>query len=318
MIWKTKESDYFAAHCFEGMERAYPERWKRLHTTPNSSSLIALDPPEDRPALLISGGAGNGPLFPSYVGLGLADAAVLGAPFAAPNAYAIYEAGKAIGAKGVLLLYNNFAGDFLNNEMASELLAMDGIPVRSIMVNDDVATALGEDKANRSGRAGVILLIKMAAEALQEGWSLDATAALLERALEKLLTISMTVDFEAGVVVYGSGFSGEPGIFSSGVATREKACQEAMDILLDELQVDADEQLFCLLNRLRLTSYADGYIMAKHAYDYLSATHQVAAMRVGNFTNIADVYGFTFTLLAMDPEMQRLMQGLRTSDCTSF
>lgn len=308
MIWNTDRMEYYAADCLQGMARACPERWQCLSSEKNSGILIKAKPTPERFAVIISGGAGNGPLFSGYVGEGLADAAVIGAPFAAPNAYAIYEAGKFLGRQnGVLLLYNNFAGDYLNNDMAQELLEIDGIRVETVIANDDIATALDEPRSNRSGRTGIALLIKLAGACSKIGMPLEEAATLLRRANERLGTISMHVSFEKGLIEYGSGFSGEPGIRTANHMDMLRSAREAMELLISNLKPKDDEKLFLLVNRLRLTSYPDSFIMANAAYEVLSEKYEVVQMRVAAFSNIVDTYGFEFSILCMDNKISELM-----------
>ena len=316
MLWKSDKMDYFAADCFSGMEKAYPDRWKSFAPSKNSGTLIKSTPTPDRVAVIISGGAGNGPLFPGYVGEGLADAAVIGAPFAAPNAYSIYEAGKYLGReKGVLLLYNNFAGDYLNNDMAKELLEMDGIRVETVISNDDIATSWGEPRENRNGRCGIGLLIKLAGACSASGKSLEETAGILRRANGRLGTISMHVDFEKNRIDFGAGFSGEPGILTSEIGDMKSAAREAMSILTRDLEPAPGEKLFVLVNRLRLTSYPDSYIMTNAVHGILSERYSVSRIHTAAFSNIVDTYGFNFSILCMDREMELLLEEDAVSDC---
>lgn len=315
MIWNTDRMDYFAADFISGMTKAFPERWQCLRSEKNSGILIKAKPTLDRFAVIVSGGAGNGPLFPGYVTEGLADAAVMGAPFAAPNAYAIYEAGKYLGSEnGVLLLYNNFSGDYLNNDMAQELLEMDGIRVESVIANDDIATALNEPRENRSGRTGIALLIKLAGACAQRKMPLEEAAKLLRRANERLGTLSMHVSFDKRIIEYGAGFSGEPGIRIEDHMDMRRSAREAMELLTSSLSPKDDEQLFFLVNRLRLTSYPDSYIMANACYEVLSEKYHVNQVRVAAFSNIVDTYGFEFTILCMDKVMSELMGGCIATD----
>lgn len=309
MIWNSSRMDYFAADSFSGMERAYPDRWKVFKESKNSGTLIKRKPTLDQIAVIISGGAGNGPLFPGYVGEGLADAAVIGSPYAAPNAYAIYEVGKYLGKeKGVLLLYNNFAGDYLNNDMAKELLEIDGIKVETVICHEDIATALGEPKSNRSGRCGIALLIKLAGSCAKRGMSLEETAALLNRASDHLGTLSLHIDFKANQISFGAGFSGEPGLVTTELLDLRPAARQAMSILTEELALKPKDKLFVLVNRLRLTSYADSFIMANAVYDILSEQYRVEKLRVAAFSNIMDIYGFDYTILKMNSELLELLK----------
>lgn len=311
MIWNTDRMDYYAADFISGMVRAFQDRWKCLRSGKNSGILMKAEPTPDRFAVIISGGGGNGPLFPGYVAEGLADAAVIGAPYGAPNAYAVYEAGKYLGSKnGVLLLYNNFSGDYLNNDMAKELLEMDNIQVETVFSNDDIATALNEPRENRSGRTGIALLIKLAGACSKRKMPLREAAALLRRANERLGTLSMHVYFDRNVIEYGAGFSGEPGIRTENHMDMRRSAREAAELLVSSLNPKEDEKLFLLVNRLRLTSYPDSYIMADAVYSVLSEKYNVSQLRVAAFSNIVDVYGYEFSILCMDSEISELM-----SDC---
>ena len=316
MIWKTGRLDYFAQDMYEGMERALPHVWSSGYTQKNAGVLVKKVPTPERFSVIISGGAGNGPLFPGYVGEGLADAASIGGPYSAPNAYAIYEAAKQLGSKkGVLLLYNNFAGDYLNNDMAQELLEQEGIQVETVISNDDIATALGEPRAVRNGRCGIALLIKLAAAYAKAGMELKEAASLLRYATTRLGTLSIHVDFDAGEIQYGCGFSGEPPVLTETHMDMERAVDTAVHMLLEELKPREDETLFLLVNRLRLSSYADSYIIANLAVKALERHHVVAQLRVAPFSNITDKYGFDFSVLCMNEETAKYMDSYVASDC---
>lgn len=229
MIWKTGRLDYFAEDMFSGMERALPHMWKTGYTQKNAGVLVKRNPTPDRFAVIISGGAGNGPLFPGYVAEGLADAASVGGPFSAPNAYA------------------------------------------------------------------------------KAGLDLSEAARMLRYANTRLGTISVHVDHEAGEVYFGSGFSGEPPMRTETHMDMERTAEEVAQILLEELKPREDETLFVLVNRLRLTSYADSYIMANLITKALEKHRPVAQLRVAAFSNITDKYGFDFSVLCMDGATAKLM-----------
>ena len=80
-------------------------------------------------------------------------------------------------------------------------------------------------------------------------------------------------------------------------------------MLLNDLEPQPHERLYVLVNRLRNTSYADGYIFANLLHGELAPTYSLAQMRVGNFSNIEDVYGYSVTILCADAEQERLLAG---------
>lgn len=56
--------------------------------------------------------------------------------------------------KGVACLYGNYAGDNMNVKMAAEEAEEDGIVVKSVVANADVASAPRDEREKRRGAAG--------------------------------------------------------------------------------------------------------------------------------------------------------------------
>ena len=71
------------------------------------------------------------------------DGAVAGEVFTSPSADKVYEAIKAVNnGAGVLLIIKNYSGDVMNFEMAAEMAGMEGIEVKKIVVDDDIAVEI--------------------------------------------------------------------------------------------------------------------------------------------------------------------------------
>jgi dihydroxyacetone kinase len=133
--------DDIIPEAIEGMLAAHPDILSVEGGT--GRAVVAVDGPrEGKVGIVIGGGSGHEPAFVGYVGRGLADAAAVGNVFASPGPEQIMDAARAAdGGAGVMFLYGNYTGDVLNFDMAAEECADAGIPVRSIAVNDDVASA---------------------------------------------------------------------------------------------------------------------------------------------------------------------------------
>ena len=70
---------------------------------------------------MLDGGAGHEPLFLEFIGAGMADASVHGQVFTAPTPDKVLDAIKAADSgKGVILIYNNYAGDVMNFDMGQD------------------------------------------------------------------------------------------------------------------------------------------------------------------------------------------------------
>ncbi|BAS15019.1 PTS-dependent dihydroxyacetone kinase, dihydroxyacetone-binding subunit DhaK [Arthrobacter sp. Hiyo8] len=101
-------------------------------------------------ALVSGGGSGHEPLHAGFVGHGMLDAAVPGAVFTSPTPDQIIPATAAVDSgAGVIHIVKNYTGDVLNFETAAEMAQAEGISVRSVLVNDDVAV---EDSLYTAGR----------------------------------------------------------------------------------------------------------------------------------------------------------------------
>ncbi len=310
MHWFGETRDNYCPQWFDAMEQAFPECWRAMKGSEPSAVLLKRTPTPERVAVIISGGGSNGPFIPGFVGEGLADAAVVGPPYTAPSAYALYEAGKALGReKGVLLLYNNFMGDYLNNDMADELLRLDGYRVEQVLCRDDMGTAIGEPRENRGGRIAIAYLIKIAARAAKEGKSLQEVAALLRKAEARTSTLCVAVDPLDDRVTFGKGISDEPGFRTLEHATVAGAAEETIRLLVEDVKPRPGEKVYMLVNRLRLTSYSDSFVMAGYLNDALKRRCDVAQMRVGGYMQVTDTYGYTVTLLCADGEIAPYLEG---------
>src|SRR5699024_11999454 len=87
-------------------------------------------------------GSGHKPAFIGYIGENLCDAVAVGEIFSSPTAKAFLDAIKAADSgKGVACLYGNYAGDNMNVKMAVRKAKKLGIEVKTVVANDDCASA---------------------------------------------------------------------------------------------------------------------------------------------------------------------------------
>src|SRR5947207_9926085 len=127
-------------------------------------------------ALISGGGSGHEPLHAGFVGYGMLDAACPGQIFTSPTPDQMSAAAEAVdGGAGVLFIVKNYAGDRMNFEMASELLAG---PVATVITDDDVAVENSTWTAGRRGVAGTLVVEKIVGAAAERGRDLAFLAAL--------------------------------------------------------------------------------------------------------------------------------------------
>ncbi|HXL27284.1 MAG TPA: dihydroxyacetone kinase subunit DhaK, partial [Chthoniobacterales bacterium] len=130
-------SDNAVEAVLRGLTATSPVAIKRVGS---HSGVVYSGNTSRRTKILTGGGSGHEPLFLGAVGPGMADAAVAGQIFAAPNPESILATIEALQAEaGVILLYGNYSGDALNFGFAAEEAQQKGIQVAEIRVHDDIA-----------------------------------------------------------------------------------------------------------------------------------------------------------------------------------
>ncbi|WP_308796299.1 dihydroxyacetone kinase subunit DhaK [Agromyces silvae] len=278
-------------------------------------------PVSGKVGLVSGGGSGHEPLHAGYVGYGMLDAAVPGAVFTSPTPDPILAATKAVdGGAGVLHIVKNYTGDVLNFETAADLAAADGIEVRAVVTNDDVAVKDSLYTAGRRGVAGTVLVEKIAGAAAERGDTLDQVASVAERvnanARSMGLALTPCTVPHAGEpsftladdeVEIGIGIHGEPG--------RERIKLEPADALVDrmlapvieDLPFGSGDRVLLFVNGMGGTPQIELYIAYRRAAERLGELGiEVSRSLVGNYITSLEMQGISITLLKLDDELTQL------------
>lgn len=267
------------------------------------------------------GGSGHEPLHIGFVGVGMLDAAVPGAVFTSPTPEPILAATRAVdGGAGVLHIVKNYTGDVLNFELAAELADAEGIAVRAVVVDDDVAVQDSTWTAGRRGVAGTLLVEKIAGAAAERGDDLDAVASLAERVVSNVRT--MGVALRAGTVPHvgkpsfdlaedeieiGIGIHGEPGRRRASMAPADEITDILVTSVVDDLGLAPGEEVVVLVNGMGGTPVAELYIVYARARAFLEARGAVVARSlVGTYVTSLEMAGASVTVLRLDRELTEL------------
>lgn len=150
--------------------------------TDNPRVVRARQMPQERVGVVTGGGSGHKPAFIGYVGKNMVDAAAVGEIFSSPPAAAFLDAFRAAnGGKGVACLYGNYSGDNMNVKMAVRMAKKEGIEVKTVVANDDVASAPKESREKRRGVAGEILMWKIGGAKAAAGGTLDEVISAAQK-----------------------------------------------------------------------------------------------------------------------------------------
>ena len=279
-------------------------------------------------AIISGGGSGHEPAHAGYVGSGMLSAAVAGEIFTSPSSDSVFAAIKAVaGKRGALLVVKNYTGDRLNFGVAAEMARADGIPVETVIVNDDVALKGTEQATGARGLAGTVLIHKLVGAAASEGKSLGDLAAIGRAAIQSLATMGLSFSagtspavgkpsFELGEdeMELGLGIHGEPGV----KRTQLKSADELTETLLEEIlkhgKFGDEKRVAVMVNNLGATTEMELAIVAHHAVPRLASKgYTVERIYAGTFLSSLDMAGISISVLGINNEWLRWLDAPTTA-----
>lgn len=276
-------------------------------------------PQAGRVGVVSGGGWGHDPAFIGYLGKNLLDAVAIGDTFTPPARDAYLAAIRAAnGGSGVVCLYGNYPGDIASVNKAVRIAAREGIEVRCVIANDDVASA---DPASRRGQTGESLMWKVGGAAAACGYALEDVARVAQKAVDRMRSIGVGLAsciipetgrpnylIESGTMEIGVSHHG---LFSKDTC-KLRTADETADIMLEEVLRDmplsAGDQVAVMVSGLGNTMSCELNILFGRVYDRLSSAGvEVARSYVGNFFTSLDMMGATLTVMVLDAELIRLL-----------
>ncbi len=280
------------------------------------------DRKKQRVGVVSGGGSGHFPAFIGYLDEGFLDAVAVGDIFRAPDAEVFLDAFReADMGKGVICIHGNYQLDNENVTKAIALAEKEGIVVRRVVANDDVASMKNGNRDQSRGLAGEVLLWKIAGSAAALGYDLEQTVHVCEYAMRQTRSIgiglSACVIPEAGVpnfdviegtMEFGIGHHGDPGLASY----KMRSAHEMAELMLNEIcngyEYQPNSEVLVLVSGLGSTTHMELYILYNEVHEYLKE-HGISVFRsyVGNYFTSLDMGGMTVSLLNMDEELKKLI-----------
>ena len=278
-------------------------------------------PVSGKVGIVSGGGSGHEPMHGGFVGPGMLDAAVPGAVFTSPTPDPILAATKAVdGGAGVLHIVKNYTGDVLNFETAADLAAADGVEVRSVLVNDDVAVKDSLYTAGRRGVAGTVLVEKIAGAAADRGDDLESVALVAERVIGQVRSMGVALTpcvvphagqpsftLAEDEIEIGIGIHGEPGRERIKLEPADAIVDRLLGPILDDIPFVAGDKVLLFVNGMGGTPQVELYIVFRRAAEVLAERGiEVTRTLVGNFTTSLEMQGMSITVLKLDDELTTL------------
>ena len=264
--------------------------------------------------------------------------------FTSPTPDQIYECGKAVnGGAGVLLIVKNYTGDVLSFEMAAELLHDDGVPVQTVLVDDDVAVKDSLFTAGRRGVGGTVIMEKIVGAAAELGYDLDRLADLARKVNQNARSMGVALTsctvpavgrptFSLGddEMEIGIGIHGEPGqqrmtmatvdeitallaaeILDDGPYTRivhawDRMAGAWVEIELMNPPIQAGDAVIAFVNSMGGTPVSELYaVYRKLAQVCAERGVRIVRNLIGPFVTSLEMQGCSITLVRADDELLR-------------
>lgn len=272
--------------------------------------------------IVTGGGSGHEPAFLGYVGPGLVDAVAVGEIFSSPTAKSFFDAFRAADqGAGVACLYGNYAGDNMNVKLAMKMAASKDMRIRTVVANDDVASAPREEIGKRRGVAGEIFMWKVGGAAAAQGYDLDGVIGVAQKGrrpvpLHRCRPHALhhcrggQAELPDRRRYDGAGHR-PPWRTRHPVVPVESAAAMAERMLapiLADRNFSRDDSLVVLVSGLGATPVMELYIFYAEVERQLTARGlKIHRCYVGNYFTSLEMMGVTLTLLGLDAELKTLI-----------
>lgn len=278
-------------------------------------------PVAGRVGVVTGGGFGHLPVFAGYVGEGLLDACAVGDVFAGPPADICADAIRAAdGGAGVLCVLGNYGGDRMSFAQACDDVSDAGGETQTVIVADDIASAVASESQKRRGVAGMVFAFKIAGASAARGDSLVTVAELTARAAHGTRSIGVALSpclipgaaapgftVADGQVEIGMGIHGEPGIEQRALPTADAVATTMVERLLADRSAPPG-RVAVLVNSLGATPLEELLIVYRKVASLLGAAGLTIVRRhVGHYATSMEMAGCSISLLDLDDELEALL-----------
>jgi len=312
----------FVDDTMEGIIRACGDR-VRLLDGDKRILLSGYPRKEGKVGIVTAGGSGHLPLFLGYVGQGMLDGCAIGNVFASPSAQKMANMIKACDSgKGVLCLYGNYGGDYMNFEMAREMVEFDDIETTTALGRDDVASSPKDTAEKRRGVAGIVYAYKIAGAAADGMMDLAGVTRIAQKALDSTRTMGIALSpcivpdvgkptFSIGEdeIEIGMGIHGEPGIEVSKMMTANQIAAMMVEKITADMPLQKGDEVSVMINGLGATPLEEMFIVYGKIHSLLEEMGVGVYMpHIGEFATSMEMAGMSATIIKLDGELKELLR----------
>ncbi|MFC5261012.1 dihydroxyacetone kinase subunit DhaK [Kribbella qitaiheensis] len=310
----------FVPEMLKGLALANPDTLKYV---PEYNLIMRTDAPNpDKVSVMQGSGSGHEPAHVMIVGKGMLDAACPGDVFSAPPMDYVLETSKLLASpKGVLHIVNNYTGDRMGFDMGREMAEADGVTIKTIVVDDDVAVSDSTYTVGRRGVAGNFFVIKAVGAASEAGADLDELVRIGEKVNSVTRSMGMALTsctppakgsplFDLGddEMEIGVGIHGEPGRRREKLADANTIIDELVEAVATDLPYERGDNVALMINGLGGTPISELYLAYGRAHEQLADRGiTVGRSYVGEYCTSLDMAGASVTLVRLDDEITSLL-----------
>ena len=311
--------DLIVDEMLKGFLKTHPDI---VQATEHPRVIKRSDMPKGQVGITTGGGSGHKPAFIGYIGDNLCDAVAVGEIFSSPTAAAFLSAFReANQGKGVACLYGNYSGDNMNVRMAIKMAKKEGIEVKTVVANDDVASAPKDQRDKRRGVAGEILMWKVGGAKAATGADLDAVITAAQKAIDNTRSVGIGLSpctlpavghpnftIAEGTMEVGIGHHGEPGVEVCPLESAKDMAKRMVSIILADYPFEKGQEIVVLVSGLGATPVMELYVLYDEVEKLLTENNlKVHRAYVGNYFSSLDMMGATLSVMKLDDELKALI-----------
>ncbi|MGX8851780.1 dihydroxyacetone kinase subunit DhaK [Amedibacillus sp. YH-ame10] len=295
-----------------------------LHISKKNPRVVVANGVKDKQkvGVVTGGGSGHKPAFIGYCGKHMVDGVAVGEIFSSPTAKSFYDAICEVDqGMGVAVLYGNYAGDNMNVKMAMDMADDDDIVVKTVVANDDVASAPKEEIQKRRGVAGEIFMWKVGGAKASMGATLEEVIASAQKAIDNTRSVGVGLgpctipangkpnfDIKAGTMEFGIGHHGEPGVRIEKLGTAKEMAKEMVDMVVGDVPFTKGDEVAVLVSGLGATPVMEQYIYYDEVENLMREKGiDVYRSYVGNYFTSLEMNGVTLTVMKLDEELKECL-----------
>jgi dihydroxyacetone kinase-like protein len=208
----------------------------------------------------------------------------------------------------------------------------DGVNVKTLFVNDDVAVEDSTYTIGRRGVAGNFFVIKAVGAASAAGADLDEVVRIGEKvnSVTRTMGVALTACtppakgsplFELGddEMEVGVGIHGEPGRRREKLKSADEIVDEILTAVANDLPYQKGDRVALMVNGLGGTPISELYLLYGIAHEWLAERGiSVGRSYVGEYCTSLDMAGASITLVRLDDEIERLLEAPASIPARTF